>query len=438
MPTGFAWEPSNCREGELMTTPSSHSSSKLRSVTAALFLLLLFLAVFLPTGSLFGVNVKVIALALFCAAFVFYLIADGAILSRSDVVFLLLVAGALCFWSLVGILRSGTDSLQTFSELRMIASVIFIAWVGILFIRKGVVRPERLITVVIYALVATGCLKFALLAGMVIYGANPIESIESIFGVGSVLSAFTQRWFRIEFAADILAPFGLFALMAPSVSGVNFGRISRIALSVLLLASVIMAYSRYTWFAFVCAVLGAAVIEKTWRTVAGTTIACVLLLAVLYGDVFSDVLVERFQSEGVAISDEGRVHQFAALVEEIEHRPVLGKGMGASAIGHMSSIENPYSYELQWLAFVMQFGILGSIGILLLIAESARDLILAKHPAKLYVGLVFLVWLSSAWTNPAVISSFAGGAFALFMAMFHRLRFSDDAAVFHRQRYARI
>jgi hypothetical protein len=86
-----------------------------------------------------------------------------------------------------------------------------------------------------------------------------------------------------------------------------------------------------------------------------------------------------------------------------------------------------YVYELEWLAFLMQFGIVGMIGIILLIGLSCRDLIMSKDPAAVSLLVMFLVWLCSGFTNPYLTSSYAGGAFGLFMAMFYRMRNISEA-----------
>jgi hypothetical protein len=62
------------------------------------------------------------------------------------------------------------------------------------------------------------------------------------------------------------------------------------------------------------------------------------------------------------------------------------------------------------------------MGLLILVGLSACDLVLAKHPAAPWMWIVFLVWLFSGFTNPYLTSSYAGGTFGLFMAMFHRMR----------------
>src|SRR6266478_5858129 len=120
------------------------SPTRIRSITSALFLV-----VSLPTGSIFGLNVKAIALGAFVVAFVLYLIAGHDGLSNSEIVSLTLVGASLCFWSLVSVLNGQGDTSEIFYQLRDVASAIIIAWLSIFSIRTGLVRAESLITTVI-------------------------------------------------------------------------------------------------------------------------------------------------------------------------------------------------------------------------------------------------------------------------------------------------
>jgi hypothetical protein len=186
------------------------------------------------------------------------------------------------------------------------------------------------------------------------------------------------------------------------------------------LGSGLLAHSRATWFIYVVSIFVAMIVQRSWKTMAVTVLA-VLLLYVSFYDVFNLVYEERFVREA-ELSDTGRIEQARALMVEIKARPILGKGMGAHVNTFISSDKDKFSYELQWLAWLMQFGIVGEIGILLLVAASARDLAMAKHPAKPWMLLLFVLWLLASLTNPYLTSSFAGATFGLFMAMFYRMR----------------
>lgn len=397
--------------------------SHIRSVTWGLFLVLLFLVVCLPTGAIFGVNLKVIAFGLFLVPFILFLATHRDSLSGADVFFLVGVVASLSFWSLIGILNGQTDNGQIFHQLRDLGSAILIAWLCFFAIRKGLIRPERLIAVIICAIFAMSVMKLALITLSFLFDIDPIQTLQSVFGELDVITGFMQYGFaRLQFPADILGSFVLFALLAPSLSGVRFGRVPTFVICLSVgLGSGFLSYSRYIWFIYVVSIFAALIIERRWKMMV-IMVLVVLVLCIPFYDVFSTIFESRFLSDAADISDAGRMAQAKALLEEVAARPFLGKGLGAHSSVNRSSDSLMYSYEMQWLSLLMQFGIVGQIGILLLVAASARDLVMAKHPAKLWVLLLFVLWLLASWTNPYLTSSFAGATFGLFGALFYRMR----------------
>src|SRR5208337_4421819 len=115
----------------------------------------------------------------------------------------------------------------------------------------------------------------------------------------------------------------------------------------------------------------AMIVQRSWKAM-GVTILAALLLGVACYDVFNVVYEERFVTEA-GPSDAERIEQARDLTVEIKARPILGKGMGAHANARGET--HSYIYLLEWLGFLMQFGIVGLIGILLLVAASMRDLV---------------------------------------------------------------
>jgi hypothetical protein len=387
-----------------------------------MFLSLVFLLVVLPTGAVFGVNVKVIGLGIFLGVLLLYLIRSGEWLSFSDVVFLGLVSVFLCIFLLNGVLSGQTEINQSFSQLRDIATTIFISWLSLFVVRRGLVRAESLITVIIYAVLAESAAKLLLMIMPTFLTLQAFEAARSIFGDWDfVTGGIGNGLFRMQLPADILAPFALFALLAPSVSGVRFGRVFSFVICTVALGSGFIAFSRYIWFVYAVAILAAMVVEWNWKRLIATVLVALVISVSVY-TFLEDAVELRFQSKGTDISDEIRAEQARALIEEFEDRPILGKGLGSHATAVIRADRLLYSYELQWLAFLMQVGIVGVIGIVALLGASMRDLVMARHSAKPLVLLLFLLWLVSGFTNPYMTNSFAAVTFGLFMALFYRMR----------------
>jgi hypothetical protein len=406
-------------------------SSFARSTVSGLFQLLLFLVVSLPTGSMLGVNIKIVVFGIFLAAFVPYLLVAREGFSSGDAAFLIAVVAFFCLWALIGIVGGGVDGNQVLHKLRDMVSTVVIAWLSIFSIRRGLVSAERLATIVIYGALSISVMKLAITVGSFYFGANPVEATLSIFPGAPIISGpIPFGLLRMEFTPDLLGSFALFALLTPRLSGVRFGKPMTFLITLVVLASAVMAFSRYIWFAHLMAILVAMVVQRNWRLLIVIAVAAIVIGGI-FPDFFSVAFESRFLSTSAEKSDAARIEQSRALIEEFEDRPILGKGMGAHAAGLLRDDrdEHLYVYELEWLAFLMQFGIVGMMGIILLIGLSCRDLIMSKHPAAVYLWLMFFVWLCSAFTNPYLTSSYAGGAFGLFMAIFYRVRHVSEGGV---------
>ena len=321
------------------------------------------------------------------------------------------------------------DGTQVLYKLRDLVSTVVIAWLSIFCVRRGIVGAEKLVMIVIYGAFTVSITKLAIAIGSLYFGVSPVDVTLSIFQGAPIISGPMPLGLqRMEFTPDILNSFALFALLAPRLSGAKIGKLMSAVITIAILMSALLAFSRYIWFSHLAAIATALILRRSWRILVVTCVAA-LVLGIGFYDFFSDAFESRFLSVNAEKSDSARVEQFRVLSEEFESHPIFGKGMGAHAAGLLRDDrdEHLYVYELEWLAFLMQFGIVGMIGIILLIGLSCGDLIMSNHPAAPYLWVIFLVWLCSAFTNPYLTSSYAGGAFGLFMAMFYRMRNIPEA-----------
>ena len=72
----------------------------------------------------------------------------------------------------------------------------------------------------------------------------------------------------------------------------------------------------------------------------------------------------RFFSDSVSESDSIRMEQLSRFVEAIPDHLWLGNGMGSYLPDYLRSTEAPFSYELEYLSFLYQLGIIGFIFII--------------------------------------------------------------------------
>ncbi len=340
----------------------------------------------------------------------------------SEQIFLGIFLACLCFWGILGLLNGESETKQVFLQLKDISSTVLIAWFCVFFVRRKLLEPESVVRSVVFAAAVVGVIKVALVLAIFAFKVNPVLLIESTFGEGSLVSGDIGLGLtRLGFSSDIVGGFALFVVLCPSVSGVRLRR-SYIALCVVaLLASGLMSYARYIWFIYLFALVAACVIERRFKLLLFSFLA-VAVLALAGYDVVAPMVSSRFSSEQTSDSDLTRIEQSKALLDEIEARPILGKGIGQHAHQLIRSEQNLYSYELQWMSLMMQTGAVGIAAILLLVVAAARDLLAVRYRARPWLAALFIFWLLGSWTNPYLMSSFAGATFGMFMSIFYRMR----------------
>ncbi len=403
-----------------------------KPLAASLLQALLMVAVCLPSGSIFGLNAKMILFAVFSLSFLAYLVVPSSERpSSSDFVGIAVFCAGLCFWGVVAIVYGQSQETQVLLHLKDIASTVALAWLCIFCVRRGLLRPEGIIIPIVYGTVALALMKIALIVLTFGPKIDPIQLLETVFGKDALVGGSIGLGLtRVEFPSDIIGSFVLFILLCPTVSGIRFRRIFVGFAVTILIASSLLAFARYIWLLEAVAIVAAMVIERKFKWLFAAALA-IVVVAYVSTESFQMLGSSRFVSDHVSDSDQIRIDQSKALLDEIQTRPLLGKGLGAHADGLIRNDQNQYSYELQWLALTMQFGFVGIAGIFLLLAASARDLLASQHPAKVWLLLLFGLWLLSGWTNPHLTSSFAGALFGMFMAIFYRIRVNapqDDYA----------
>ncbi len=104
-------------------------------LAARLFQALLLIAVCLPAGSIFGLNVKVPVFALFSLAFVLYLCTHSSEWPTSaEFIVLGLFSAGLCFWALIATFHGESEARQIFFQLKDIASIVAGATFGMFMV----------------------------------------------------------------------------------------------------------------------------------------------------------------------------------------------------------------------------------------------------------------------------------------------------------------
>lgn len=300
------------------------------------------------------------------------------------------VLGGLLLWYAVGQARQVplNDGQDQLSRLLIFFCVLASAY----YLRAAFRSPEALDRVTRNAALVSAVSKI-LITIAVLFFKIPFEDIQQSLGFESVTQPLGFDLQRLQFPSDFVI---LFLLSC------YFGGKSRVA-DIVFIASiavvVMLSFSRFIFICFFVAILVRMIWTRKMDLIPKSAVALVVVLSLA----FSDVLAERFVGDAAEQSDDIRVLQVEYLSELIALRPLGGSGIGASVPSYVRSDSQPYSYEMQWYATIMQFGWVGLCWLLgtfvAILAGCVRN-----QRALICLSLLVLMWILSGFTNPFLVS----------------------------------
>lgn len=249
----------------------------------------------------------------------------------------------------------------------------------------------------------------------------------SVLGIRYVTMAIVGDLSRLQTSVDLLTPFLLFFVLHSARLNVHFSRVYCIAYVVATLFSIFLSFSRFligvTLFSLISYLLLLSPLQRFRWTVG---VCIILFIGILIGGVslLSPIIERRLFSEASYDSDSTRIEQIQALMDSFSLYPILGKGMGSYVDEMIRDPIHRHSYEVQWVAFLMQLGLIG-LGALLVMAAVLFYQLITIQPVLLgySLGGLYVLWLCAGLTNPFLISLPSGVLYALFATTAWHLHF---------------
>lgn len=385
--------------------------------TDRLLAFFLYSSIVLPTGSLFGINVKILSLFIFLA---------GLLLKRKDNVITLTIVklSPLIFFLLIWIALSITVMNYDIEYLPSQSKdiIVFFLMFYICSIYAGkYCGYEHLIKKITTAIFIVGIMKVMILAFSFATG-TPVSVIIRQMGAlfGTAIMTFdveSSSISRINFTSDSIIFICLFYLFM-KLFREGFTKKDYVVLAVICL-SALVSMSRFQWAT--CALSVMVALFLNLRKKKAFIVVCMMVVfsvSALSLPSVQEMIKTRFDQRVVAASDIERNLQKRAIYAKIDESPILGNGVGYYIPTMIRSYIAKYSYELQIQALVMQFGIIGSLVIMLMIllplAFTGRGMGVTTF--LMYMGLC-VVWISGALFNPVLFSSSAGAGMAALHAI---------------------
>lgn len=393
--------------------------------------ILILICVVLPTGLIFDFKIKVLSSVIS----VFLFIIDFIISPYFNKKLLATILYFFCFLIFYFILTllNGNDYVSAFSQLNALTATILLIILPMhLIYKKYVETSSMLVNIILYTLIYSSIkiVLEVLYIVRILSTTDIVLSLTTIFGYEPIYLEFAG-FLRINLPSDFLLPVLLIVISAQKHLNIRLNSYFSIFCATNFLASIFIGYSRYLWFLSFFALLISFYYfledfnlvknkKRVLLSIFGTTVmaSIALLMLMQHSDVLNplvDLINERYTGSSAEESDSIRITMQQKLFDQFLQFPIFGSGLGAYPHDYIRFPELPWNYELQWLALLMQFGILGILIISLYIFQYLIFVLKMKYPMNIFLCLLFIIWLSTGFFNCFLITSSAGVLYLIFI-----------------------
>jgi hypothetical protein len=362
------------------------------------------------------------SLAFLAAAFFFslFFIARWR-LNQSQAWAALLILCALFFfgiWYLVGIDQNPLIPSGQSDQFKVFLVTLFVPFAAWYLIKERLITPQKILRTLIFANLAYSLGKVILMA-LHLTGKVNAWTVMHKTGFRYMSMNIFGEVGRIQTSVDILTPYLAFFVLQSDNLQLNLSKRFRAFYLVVSVASVFLSFSRVLIFGFALSILAHGLTLRVANQIKlWVLLSCLVFCGVLAigPEKVEKVIERRLFSNDNYQSDATRNVQINALLNACDESPILGKGLGGYTTACIRDFALPYAYEVQWVAFLMQFGWLGIILLLTPLSIIAWKLIaLPLTIPKLCYFLLFGYWLLSGFTNPFMISLTSGMIYMIFL-----------------------
>jgi hypothetical protein len=376
----------------------------------------IFVTVFLPSGSVYGINFKsplYVGLLPLAAYSIFHR-------GQASIARLLLTLGIpllLVCWLAQGVFN-GFALVTAGRQLDDILLTLLMCWFAFIFCGQQEANRVRFLRVVLNSVVAAAVLKLGLIAYAIVHGISVVVMVALLskaFGADLQTMDLGSLYGRVQFISDEVIPISIFILLRHrNIMGIGSMRASLTIL--LLLTSVVFSFSRYFWgFAAVAFVLGLLLGKRDRFQALLFIVLGLSILATL--PALTALYQLRFSTSVAGESDTARAEQVPALTAFFLEAPLFGHGLGSytKQVVRGNTEAGFYSYEVQILALPAQIGLIGVALFILLAAFYYSDLWWnspLNYADRTGIGLLLFFWIAAGFSNPLLFHPLAGVNYA--------------------------
>jgi len=323
-----------------------------------------------------------------------------------------------------------TDISSLYDQFKLIFITLSVVAMTLFIAQEHLLSYENFLKTIVYANFCYSLIKiivvFLFLAGFI-----DLEFFLEKIGVRFMSMAIYGDITRLQTSVDILTPFILYFVLQSRYLHVHFNPKFKYGYTLVSLLAILLSFSRFLLIAALLSLFLGWCLTDIWSKFKWFVIVMIVMIAgtswIGY-DKISTIVELRFFSRSSYESDSTRTRQIDALVSEFHQYPLLGKGVGSYSEKMIRDKTILHSYEVQWVAFLMQFGLIGlSILLVPLILICLEFITLPFSWFKTSSLLIFLTWLAAGFFNPFLISLSSGIMYALFAWTGRRLRLANQS-----------
>lgn len=387
---------------------------KTKTLTDSFLSFFIFVTIILPTGSLFGINLKMLSLV---GVFLLLVISKKNNILINTFFLLIPVAFFLASSMLYSFIIFKFDDSFVLAQAKDIL-VFFLMFYILTQYAKLENKYEFIANTIVKALYFVGLIKIIILL-YAFYAGLPVSfvilSLSEFFNTPIMTYDVENTYIaRINFTSDLIIPVSIFYMLMKFYRR-GFTKFEAFMVLIILFSAFI-TMSRFQWVFSIIAIIFSIMmnINNKKSFIALIFISTISFFSLTFQSV-QEALFARFDSKLVNASDIERIIQRQEIEKAIFDAPLLGNGIGYYIPNLIRSDVAKYSYELQLHSLIMQLGLLGFLFIFFMILmpliRSARYM--SVNMFICYFSLI-LIWISSALFNPMLFSSSAGISMALF------------------------
>lgn len=380
--------------------------------------LLIFLTIVLPTGTILSLNYKIGIIALIFPLFIYISLIYG-------------IAESFIIWFFVFLLFLGASFLLSFLNDVPISSVVshvvaFFSLFSVIYFSlflisydksyKDLFKKKILLSLILFSVVK---ISASFLIGMGVVSPDLVQEFLKLFFNFEFIGLDASYFYRVHLPIDYLLPL-VFLYLSYLSNDDDWFRYKRVFQFIIFMA-ILVSYSRILYFIFI--IMFAIIFLDYIRRLQSEKFIIVFLLGFsflgLVSGVSFDFIYERYFGEMASESDGPRLEMYYALVSIFEKYSLLGKGLGSGSELLIRFEDMPWYYELQWLSFLAQFGMVGFMLLLLVALLPFGYLYFTQLTSYSFtISILYLAWLSVGIFNGFMLTSSAGVIFLFFILMF--------------------